>query len=123
VPPDVVERSYPSVHIANMEREIISRSEALALCLTRYFTGKPCRKGHIAERQASNGNCRECERARGHVYDAANREKRLNYFCAHYAANAEKRRAYARAYYAGNREKIAAASRDKAQRALERARD
>jgi hypothetical protein len=30
--------------------EIITRGEALARGLTRYFTGKPCKYGHIAER-------------------------------------------------------------------------
>jgi hypothetical protein len=30
--------------------EIISRAEAKARGLTRYFTGKPCKYGHIAER-------------------------------------------------------------------------
>jgi len=118
----MVERRYLAVHVASMEREVISRSAAKVLGLTRYFTSKPCHKGHIAERQTSNGNCRECERARGQVYDAANRDKRLTYFRAHYAANADKRRAYARAYYAANREKIAAAARQKAQRARRHAR-
>jgi hypothetical protein len=94
-----------------MERKIISRSEAMALCLPRYFTGEPCCKGHIAERVTSNGNCRECARARDRIYDAANREKRLAYFRAHYEANIERRRAYARAHYAANKEKIAAATR------------
>lgn len=115
----MVERRCLAVHVASMERQVISRSDAKVLGLTRYFTSKPCHKGHIAERQTSNGNCRECERARGHVYDAANRNKRLTYFRAHYAANAEKRRAYARAYYAANREKIAAAASEKDQRARE----
>lgn len=37
-----------------------SRSEALRLGLTRYFTGKPCKHGHIAERLSSCGRCCEC---------------------------------------------------------------
>lgn len=105
-----------------MERESISRSEAKALGRKRYFTGKPCKRGHVAERLVPNGNCRECERARDRLYDAANREKRLAYYRARYVANAEKHRAYAHAYYVANREKIAAASREKAERARERAR-
>src|ERR1035437_9280995 len=27
---------------------------------TRIFTGKSCKRGHIAERRISNGNCVEC---------------------------------------------------------------
>lgn len=32
-----------------------------------YFTGKPCKYGHIAERFKSTGNCCECGRQRGRV--------------------------------------------------------
>jgi 5-methylcytosine-specific restriction endonuclease McrA len=42
-------------------REIISRQEARALGLKRYFTGKPCKHGHVAERYTSIGNCVECQ--------------------------------------------------------------
>lgn len=115
-----LERRHFFPHFAGMKRKIIERSEAMALAQTSYFTGRPCRKGHIAERVTSSGTCRDCERERARIYDAANREKRLAYFRAHYLANAERRRAYGRAYYAANREKIAAASREKAQRARDR---
>lgn len=30
----------------------------------RYFTGKPCKNGHITERAAANGGCMECHRLR-----------------------------------------------------------
>ena len=39
--------------------QIISRREALRRGLTRYFTGKPCKRGHIAERVG--GHCVQCE--------------------------------------------------------------
>ena len=94
-----------------MEHEVISRAEAKALGRKRYFTGKSCKYGHVAERQVPNGNCCECHRAHDRAYDAANREKRLAYFRARYAANKDKWIAYARAH----REKIAAARREKAQ--------
>lgn len=42
--------------------EIISRKEAQALGLKRYFTGKPCGKGHIAERYVSDTACLQCHR-------------------------------------------------------------
>jgi hypothetical protein len=28
-----------------------------------YFTGVPCKRGHVADRFTHNGSCRECERA------------------------------------------------------------
>jgi hypothetical protein len=39
--------------------EIISRADAKARDLKLYFTGKPCKRGHIAPRQLS-GTCVEC---------------------------------------------------------------
>jgi len=42
---------------------IIARKEAKALGLTTYFTGKPCKAGHIETRRTDNGNCSECDRA------------------------------------------------------------
>lgn len=44
---------YPSTH-----------TEALRLGLTYYFTGKPCKHGHICERFASSRACRQCAYAR-----------------------------------------------------------
>ena len=41
--------------------KLISRTEAKALGLTRYFTGKPCPKGHICEKRVSNFNCIQCQ--------------------------------------------------------------
>ena len=46
--------------------EILSFSEARMLGLVRYFTGKPCKNGHVAERLVSNRSCLQCveEKAR-----------------------------------------------------------
>ena len=41
--------------------ELIRRKDALDQGLTYYFTGKPCKKGHVALRRAINGCCVECE--------------------------------------------------------------
>ena len=42
--------------------QIISRSDAKALGLKFYFTGKPCPRGHVAERRVSECDCIECKR-------------------------------------------------------------
>lgn len=42
---------------------IITRSEASQVGAKRYFTGSPCRQGHIAERRTTTGFCVLCERA------------------------------------------------------------
>lgn len=41
--------------------KVISRKEAQERGLKRYFTGKPCKRGHVAERQVSNWVCLECD--------------------------------------------------------------
>lgn len=41
---------------------IITRQAALAAGLTRYFTGKPCIRGHVDQRLVSTKSCRTCNR-------------------------------------------------------------
>lgn len=45
--------------------KIISRKEALEQNLKYYFTGKPCKNGHIDERQPKTCVCRQCVRDSG----------------------------------------------------------
>ena len=40
--------------------DIITRKEAQAQGLTHYFTGKPCKHGHLEKRFASSGQCTVC---------------------------------------------------------------
>lgn len=40
--------------------EIIKRSESLARGLNSYFTGEPCKRGHITYRYVKNGACSDC---------------------------------------------------------------
>ena len=41
-------------------KTIVTRKEAIATKSTRYFTGKPCKYGHVAERFTSQRECCEC---------------------------------------------------------------
>lgn len=41
---------------------IITRLEAHKAGLKHYFTGKPCKHGHVAQRYITTGNCFECAR-------------------------------------------------------------
>ena len=43
--------------------EIITRADAIAKGLKRYFTGLPCKRGHVCERVVSTKTCVECKRA------------------------------------------------------------
>lgn len=40
--------------------KFVSRQEAISRKLSRYFTGKACRSGHIAERYTVSSSCVEC---------------------------------------------------------------
>ncbi len=40
--------------------EIVFRSEAKSLKLKYYFTGKPCKKGHVNRRYTNSGSCMRC---------------------------------------------------------------
>ncbi|MDT9105775.1 hypothetical protein RSW49_22775 [Escherichia coli] len=73
--------------------EIISRAEAKARGLKRYFTGGTCLNGHTSERMASSGNCIECSRS--HDADRRKRDDRREYM-----------REYNAKYHAENTEKI-----------------
>jgi hypothetical protein len=81
-------------------REIITRAQATAAGLPRYYTGKPCLKGHDCERQTGNGNCMACarEHQRDHYADPENKKhKRL--YNQEYAAdpkNQKRNRLYSR---------------------------
>ena len=59
------------------EGTIISRDEARALGLKRFFTGKPCKRGHIAEHYVRGGACRECALANAREQWTTNKSKRV----------------------------------------------
>ena len=40
--------------------KIITRQQAIARGLTKYFTGKPCKRGHLSERYTLTSNCAQC---------------------------------------------------------------
>jgi len=59
--------------------DIITRKEALAQGLTHYFTGKPCKRGHIAARYTSTKSCVDCNKQHGKQFLAANPGKSTEY--------------------------------------------
>lgn len=46
---------------------IITRKEAKATGLKRYFTGKPCKRGHVVEQLVSSCECVRCHERRRRV--------------------------------------------------------
>ena len=59
---------------------IICKEDAQALGQIFYFTGKPCKHGHISERMVKGGTCRECKRIVSENYRNDNREE-YNEYC------------------------------------------
>ena len=87
--------------------DIVTRKEAKERGLARYFTGKPCPHGHVAERWASTCSCVECDRKYREANPEKERERRRKYA----EANREKERERHRKYREANREKEREASR------------
>jgi len=99
------------------------RAEAKAEGKTRYYTGRPCLHGHVAERQTSNGTCVVCLKERNlqwqkdnpdkvylnqKSYLARNPEKRKLWMDKYLQENGDKRRAYSRSWRLLNPDKNAA---------------
>lgn len=56
---------------------IITRAEAIKREMQRYFTGRPCKHGHIDERYTNSRICLECSRLNSKSYQENNQEKEL----------------------------------------------
>jgi hypothetical protein len=54
---------------------IVNRADAKDSGLTHYFTGKPCKHGHIDQRQVCNWDCVECVRKRNKDWRLCNPER------------------------------------------------
>lgn len=55
--------------------QLMTRAEAKAAGAKQYFTGKPCKHGHIAMRTTVNGCCVTCGGIRTSAHAKANRER------------------------------------------------
>lgn len=88
-----------------------SRSEAKALCKNMYFTGRPCKRGHIAERRTGCGTCVECSALTIRKWQEANPEKVKLASRTWYSGNPEKARKKTKEWHSANREKSREMSR------------
>ncbi len=86
--------------------EITTREEAKAKGLKHYFTGKPCKHGHVSRRFTSNGICTSCNLESHMRFATKNPDKIKAIKATHYAANKDKIKAKDAAYYAANKDKI-----------------
>jgi 5-methylcytosine-specific restriction endonuclease McrA len=82
--------------------EIISRAEAKAAGLKRYFTGVACTHGHVAERFVSSRHCADCLNDHKVAYRASNPDRVRELGVASYYRNHEKRLCGMREYHRKN---------------------
>lgn len=82
--------------------ELATRAQARAAGATRYFTGKPCPQGHIAERIVSSKVCVDCNRERA----AAHREANPDAFRNWRDKNLERDRSNSRDWQRNNRNRV-----------------
>lgn len=63
--------------------------EARKLGYKRYYTGKPCKRGHVTERLSNNGYCLECHRQSTGKWRKENPDKVREYTARTQAAHNE----------------------------------
>lgn len=94
------------------DRPIVTRPEAKAAGLLRYFTGVPCDHGHIAERLTSSGGCFDCSKRIYDAWRAANPEKYKASYRNWQAENREFMKERYAKYYAANAEWLRERAKD-----------
>jgi 5-methylcytosine-specific restriction endonuclease McrA len=87
---------------------IVTLAEAREAGLLYYFTGKPCKRGHIAERHVSGRSCLECHHVRSKQWYESNKDVALVQSQGRYLANREVRLAQSKIVNERNREVIEA---------------
>lgn len=99
----------------DIEPQIISKADAKAAGLKRYFTGAPCSRGHVAERYI-HGRCVPCAIAKSAEWRVKNPDRYRRQAAAHYAKNADATKERARIWHAANRVRAQEISREWARR-------
>jgi hypothetical protein len=77
---------------------IVSRKTAELQGLKYYFTGKPCKKGHVCERLVSCRNCKECS-LEEKKYRNAWKERNKNHIKKQYKEYRERNSEYLKKYH------------------------
>jgi len=85
---------------------VISRNQARSIGMKRFFTGVPCRHGHISERVVSSSSCLSCDAEKSARYRVENPESARRSVRESYAKNREKRAETNRIYIERNIESI-----------------
>ena len=98
---------------------IVTRADAKAAGLKWFFTGKPCKRGHISERWANYGACLRCQKianaksyaddpsasmARARKWEAENPDRAKEHSSRNYRKNFQKAKADSARRYAANKD-------------------
>jgi len=86
--------------------DVISRRDAKAQGLKFYFTGKPCKQGHVAPRYTSGESCTLCIIAKAKQHRLEDPEAHRVALRKHRAGNLEKMRKTQRDWNRNNRPKV-----------------
>ena len=92
--------------------QIITRTEAKAQGLKRYFTGKPCKHGHIDERLVCDGSCKTCANLKKQRKYNANPQRYKDAQKARYNADPQHYRDNAKRWYQDNTERAKTRTRE-----------
>lgn len=87
--------------------EIISRKQAKELGLKYYFTGKPCKRGHVSKRTTSDHSCVDCKIS----YREENKDELRKKSKEYRDKNKDSISKRGKSYYQQNKEKIKAKSK------------
>jgi len=93
--------------------KIIDRQAAKAAGEKLYFTGKPCVRGHIAERYVSTFQCTVCITAQCKEWQSSNRERMNEWRKGWRKSNPDKQKAIDRRSYLKNKERVHAKTRNR----------
>lgn len=94
-----------------------TRKEAQGLGTTYYFTGRPCKHGHVSKRNTKHGDCMECRRYNYHIRETETRKRRRE----RYYSNIEQQRHDSVCWYQQNTERALYTRRQYYQHNKERA--
>lgn len=101
--------------------KIISREDAVSKGLKEFFTGVPCKRGHVCSRKVCQSRCVECIKqdrskyyqenkeeliSRSRDVQIKNKEHRQKYMQQYAKTNSRKLRNYRTNYYLNNKEKF-----------------
>ena len=85
--------------------KVVSRKNAKAGGLKRYFTGKPCKHRHVAEKLVSNYACVICHVNKVNAWRVVNAEKQKKTYAIWWVKNKQKKNAQSLAWSRNNEQR------------------